>query len=169
MKWIKKNEGFTLVELLAGIVLISVIATLGIMLFYSSHLFWENSIEKYSNDANAELTMTTISKYVTDSIDIFTKNNNLYTEEVRVKTGEGSGNYHYKSFKFENGYLILYELNISDEAFHSDDLSDTVYTSEMLLADKVEDFQVSKSGNLIDFTVEFEHVIKNTSIKLFEF
>ncbi|WP_160644483.1 PulJ/GspJ family protein [Chengkuizengella marina] len=170
IKFIKKDEGLTLVELLAAIVLISIIATIGIMLFSSIHSFWENSIDKYSNDANAELTMTTISKYVTDSSDIFTINNNLHTEEVRVKTGEESGTYPFKSIKFENNSLTFYELNISDEEFRLNDLAESVYESKIFLADNVENFQVSMSEeNLVHFSIQFDHVKKNTSIKIFDF
>lgn len=165
---IKNEKGLTLIEMLGAIVLISVIATLTMTLLSSSHLFWGNSVEKYSKDANAELAMAAISKYVTDSVDVIVKSGST-TTEVRIKTGEGSEDYNYKSFRFQNRTLSLYDLVIDDDGeFNSNDLSESKYTSEFVLAENLDDFQVDRSGNRVEFSLTFDHVEKNTVIKIFD-
>ncbi|NDI35409.1 prepilin-type N-terminal cleavage/methylation domain-containing protein [Chengkuizengella sediminis] len=178
------EKGFTLIEMLAAIALISIIATLGIMFYTSSHLFWERSVENYSNDADAELTMAAISKYVTDTVKVFyVKNDDKNISEIRIKTGEGSNDivYLYKSFYLEHDTktLTLYDIDLSEE----DDfvnLNDLSYKNGLVLASKVENIELKtlqqevasgtlfENGDLIEFIFEFSHTTKRTMIKLFD-
>ncbi len=94
------ENGVTLIEVLAALMLASVVIGVLTMSFMSINHEWSSSTNKYNDDVQARMALHRISDDLTDSVEAY-----VIADEVRYAPGKGN----YKTIKFENNSLILYD------------------------------------------------------------
>lgn len=99
-KYVINEKGVTLIELLGALALASIIISVVTMTFLSVNQEWNQSTQKYNNDAQARSTMHHLADMLTDSVIVY-----VTTEEVRFQPGAGG----LKALKYESQGLILYD------------------------------------------------------------
>lgn len=116
------EKGVTLIELLAALVIGSIVITVLSMTFISITQEWRSSTSKYNEDAEARRTIHFLSDTLTDSVEVYST-----TNEIRYKPGKGT----LKAIKYEANNLTMYDYSASK-------LTDVgTYANPILLASNV--------------------------------
>jgi prepilin-type N-terminal cleavage/methylation domain-containing protein len=166
----KNEKGVTLIELLAAILLFTIILALGFQLFSSVRLLWSNNVNQYHFKNEVNVITRSINKELSDPVSLYGVNG----KELRFKTFDG----YYKSlvYKPEKKALWIYENNTTSN------LENFTYDKGYEISNEVTNFSIKNNANIplnttlvindkrlvLSITISRNQVNKNNQSKLVE-
>ncbi|HEX3015302.1 MAG TPA: prepilin-type N-terminal cleavage/methylation domain-containing protein [Desulfobacteria bacterium] len=132
----KNENGFTLVELLAVIVISMMVLGVGLMASASMGEMWSNTSQNFTDSAQKEQTIDTLSQKFAYAVEMnYTTSDTA--QELRLKTGIGRNPYNYVGVQLNHSGK-LYLFNVSQAGFYATSPSDLTNLAPVLLADNVQ-------------------------------
>lgn len=155
------EKGLSLIEVLAAIVIFSLVMGVGIMLFASVQSLWSNTQEKQSSQHNINLTLHTIKEELAGAVEVYYHNGSAY-KELRIKPFGLNSEYSSIYFDTTERTISLYRLQNTTNFTGSFTpvTNPGEYAKVIDLADDLNNFEVLIQTQLITLDLTFEKITK---------
>lgn len=154
MRLLKKNEGFTILELIITLGLASIVITMLILIISTAAKSYRNSNKKTSLQKEALITMNQLSSILMEAEEVSEGSATAPDVNYLIKGSADSVCYSLY-FQADKKRLFLISAATTEEADRINPTLDEDLWQLYLLADHVESISLEKSGNTVDLIIMY--------------